>query len=141
MSRRTGSASRKPGIRQASKVILWNSIAVCDLSSGIVGPRPRGFCSVNSAGTPSSSVASSSRRALATTAALSSIAGISRVWKSTTSRADVSRSSAGMALAPFKRRRRVVGRAGQHGLQPGAAVGGRIPARTDTRRALSQADR
>src|SRR6059058_5537188 len=78
-SGRSGSRSRKPGMRQASKLVLWKTgTSTPSSSSALVGPSPLAFCSVASSGMSMIRAASISRRALARAAAPSSMAGISR---------------------------------------------------------------
>src|SRR5208283_3269041 len=88
--------------RPASKVILAKVRASSAASSGTVAPRPLGFCSVNSAGTPSSAAASTRRRALAIATALSSMAGMSRACMSITRSVEIRTSRIGMASSPGK---------------------------------------
>src|SRR4051812_5014546 len=93
MSRRSPRRSRKSAMRQASNVILCAKRPSAKSASSVtVGPSPPALCSVNRIGTRSMSAARSRRRALATAAAPSSIAGIRRCWKSIISSADRSRS-------------------------------------------------
>src|SRR5438105_15023856 len=92
ISGRSGNAAAKSGIRHASKLILAKTgAAEPPASSGTVAPSPEAFSSVISTGTPNICAAFRSRRALATIAAPSAIAGISRLWKSISSSAELSR--------------------------------------------------
>src|SRR5216110_134681 len=92
ISGRSGNAAAKSGIRHASKLILAKTgAAEPPASSGTVAPSPEAFSSVISTGTPNICAAFRSRRALATIAAPSAITGISRLWKSISSSAELSR--------------------------------------------------
>src|SRR5512143_1744572 len=90
------SAAAKPGSAPHEKCIFTSGgPGSTSLSSGIVSPRPFGYCSVAITGIPSSFAAPTSARPYLTTraSASSGIAGASRDWTSTTSTTAFVRSS------------------------------------------------